>query len=203
MSKYEKVVNALCARHFKAMEFATAEEAKAEALSLIGSESVGFGGSMTVDSAGIYDELAKKGSEVHWHWKVPAEEVQKTRDSAYTSQWYLSSTNALTESGLLVNIDGAGNRVVAQIYGPKKQIVFVGRNKIVAGGVEDAIARIKKCASGPNAKRLNLKTPCATTMECADCDSPQRVCRAITILERPTMPMQEFYVFIIDEDMGY
>jgi hypothetical protein len=103
--------------------------------------------------------------------------------------------------GILVNIDGNGNRVGAMIFGPKKVIVVVGRNKIVEGSVEDALARIKEMASPPNAMRLSKQTPCAVTGICSNCDSPQRICRVTTILDRkPTLT--DIHVLVINEDMG-
>jgi hypothetical protein len=113
----------------------------------------------------------------------------------------LTGTNAVTLDGILVNIDGNGNRVGAMIFGPKKVIIVVGRNKIVDGSAEDAIARIKEWASPPNAMRLSKQTPCAVTGICSDCDSPQRICRITTILDRkPTLT--DIHVLVVNEDMG-
>ena len=115
---------------------------------------------------------------------------------------FLLSANALTEDGRLVNIDGNGNRVAASINGPRQVCYVVGRNKIVAGGVDDAIARIKRCACPPNCRRLGKKTPCAATGVCADCDSPDRICKVTVVFDRkPTGVACE--VVLVDEDLGY
>ena len=108
----------------------------------------------------------------------------------------------LAEDGRLVNIDGNGNRVAASINGPRRVCYVVGRNKIVAGGVDDAIARIKRCACPPNCRRLGKKTPCAATGVCADCDSPDRICKVTVVFDRkPTGVACE--VVLVDEDLGY
>ena len=106
------------------------------------------------------------------------------------------------EDGRLVNIYGNGNRVAASINGPRRVCYVVGRNKIVAGGVDDAIARIKRCACPPNCRRLGKKTPCAATGVCADCDSPDRICKVTVVFDRkPTGVACE--VVLVDEDLGY
>ena len=108
----------------------------------------------------------------------------------------------LAEDGRLVNIDGNGNRVAASINGPRRVCYVVGRNKIVAGGVDDAIARVKRCACPPNCRRLGKKTPCAATGVCADCDSPDRICKVTVVFDRkPTGVACE--VVLVDEDLGY
>ena len=96
----------------------------------------------------------------------------------------LLSANALTADGRIVNIDGNGNRVAASVGGPKKVMYVIGRNKIVEGGIDDAIARIKRCACPPNCRRLGKQTPCALTGKCADCDSPDRICKVTVVFDR-------------------
>jgi hypothetical protein len=115
---------------------------------------------------------------------------------------FISATNALTLSGCLVNIDNTGNRVGAMAFGPKKAIVVAGRNKIVDGSIEDAIRRVKERAAPPNAKRLQYKTPCATTGFCSDCSSPERICRIVTIIEK-SPKRSDLRVLVVNEDMGF
>ena len=101
-----------------------------------------------------------------------------------------------------LDIDGRGNRVAASVSGPKKVVYVIGRNKIVEGGIDAAIARIKAKACPPNCVRLGKKTPCAVTGKCADCDSPDRICKVTVVMDR--RPSQtDAYVLIVDEDLGY
>lgn len=151
-------------------------------------QSVGWGGSETVKALGLREKLVAAGKEV--------------RDHQLVMDLFLLSANALTADGRIVNIDGNGNRVAASISGPKRVIYLVGRNKIVDGGVDAAIARIKKFACPPNCRRLGKKTPCALTGICGDCDSPDRICKVTAIFDRkPTGVSTK--VIVIDEDLGY
>ena len=164
-----------------------------EALSLVlaeadGASSVGWGGSETIKEIGARDALAASGREI--------------RDHQVLMDLFLLSANAVTSDGVIVNIDGTGNRVAASIFGPRKVVYVIGRNKIVDGGVEAAIARVKRCACPPNARRLSKRTPCAVTGECADCDSPDRMCKVTAIFDRaPTGTPTS--VILVDEDLGY
>ncbi len=126
--------------------------------------------------------------------------MNKARQSASIADVYLTSTNALTQDGKLVNNDGIGNRVGAMFYGPKKTIVVCGTNKI-AENIDAALERIEKNAY-KNARRLKLNTPCAINEKCIDCSSPQRMCNITTIIrKKPTQ--KEFTVILINEELGY
>ncbi|HHW91522.1 MAG TPA: LUD domain-containing protein, partial [Firmicutes bacterium] len=116
-------------------------------------------------------------------------------------EFYLASSNALTEDGRLVNIDGTGNRVMGMVYGPRRVILVVGSNKL-AGSLEAALERIHREACPPNARRLKLQTPCAATGECNDCSSPDRMCKVTTIIEgKPGATDLE--VILVGEKLGY
>ncbi|MFA7405893.1 MAG: lactate utilization protein, partial [Pelobacteraceae bacterium] len=119
-----------------------------------------------------------------------------------TCDLFLSGCNALTLSGELVNIDATGNRVGAMLFGPKKVIVVAGRNKLVDGTAHDAILRVKACATPPNAKRLSFKTPCASTGFCSDCNSPERLCRVTTIIDRKPR-FTDLHVLVVNTDLGF
>lgn len=200
MTQLQTTIDSLNKNGFKARLFETAEEAKAAAILLIGSSSVGFGGSVTVDSMGIYEALAQKGNALYWHWKNSGNTA--VYQTAMTADFYLSSSNAVTEDGKLVNIDGKGNRVAAMFFGPKRVLIIAGRNKITPD-TDSAIKRIKKYACGPNAARLGIKTPCAVTNTCIDCDSPNRICRVTSIIDRPMIGGQEIHVYLVNQDLGY
>ena len=165
---------------------------------------VGLGGSMTTREMGLLDALVQKGHVVHDHWKEglsPTERVEVGRKQQ-RSEVFLTSTNALTIDGKLINIDATGNRVTSMIFGPPKVIVVTGTNKIVQN-LEEGLDRLKKVAAPPNCQRRQDPTPCAVDLICRDCDSPARLCRVTTIIERRPFGIQEFTVFLIGENLGY
>ena len=113
---------------------------------------------------------------------------------------FITGTNAVTETGTLVNLDMIGNRVAAITFGPKYVVIFVGRNKIVPE-LDDAVFRIKNYAAPVNAMRLDKKTPCAETSFCLECNTPERICNTWTITEK-SFPKGRIKVILINEDMG-
>lgn len=196
----DKVIMALKKNGFEANFFENSEDAKTHLLKEIDrNESVGIGGSMTVLDMGIYDDLVGRGNDTYWHWK--AEDKKSALENSVNTDVYLTSSNAITEDGKLVNKDGTGNRVASMIYGHKRVYVIVGKNK-VSKDVEEAFKRIETVAAPLNAKRLNLTTPCVYTGVCSDCDSKDRICKAETILSKNPNGTQIF-VYIVNEDMGY
>lgn len=199
-NKIQLVKNSLLDNGFHVEVYENKHDAKEALLESIDvSESVAFGGSMTLEELGIYEELKNRGNEIYWHWKV--DDKDEARRKAIDTDVYLASTNALTLDGSLVNMDGKGNRVASMIFGHKRVYVVVGKNKICKD-YNEAIERIKNIAAPQNAKRLNTNTPCKFTGKCNDCNSPERMCRAETILHRnPTGT--DIHIFLIDEDLGY
>ncbi len=165
--------------------------------------SIGFGGSLSVADLQLTDRLAGMGKEIlnHAASGLTPEERLETMHRQLACDLFLTGTNALTLSGILVNIDASGNRVGAMFFGPQKVIVVAGRNKLVDGSVEDAIKRVKGYSSPPNAKRLNFNTPCAKTGFCCDCNSPDRICRITTIIDRKPR-RTDLRVLVVNEDMG-
>ena len=127
---------------------------------------------------------------------------REIRDHELVMDLFLLSANALTADGRIVNIDGRGNRVAASICGPKRVVYVIGRNKIVEGGVDEAIARIKRCACPPNCRRLGKKTPCALTGVCGDCDSPDRICKVTAVFDRKPTGVSALAI-VVDADLGY
>ncbi len=200
----EKAVESLGKNGFTAVYCRTAEQARdyivAEAA---GAESVGFGGSLSVGDLQVEERLKEMGQEllIHGAPGLTQEERQVIMRRQLTCDLFLSGTNAVTLSGILVNIDATGNRAASMFFGPKKVIVVAGRNKLVDGTLDDAVKRVKDWASPPNARRLNYNTPCAKTGFCCDCNSPDRICRITTVIERK--PRQtDLRVLVINEDMG-
>lgn len=178
------------------------EEAKAIALDLIKDGSVGLGGSMTVKSTGLPDELIKNGNPVYDHSRVPREETPEVFRKAAAADWYVCSTNAITRSGALVNIDGIGNRVTSMLIGPKNGLLIIGKNKLTEN-LKDAYNRVKNVAAPLNTRRLNKNTPCAATGKCADCSSPDRICTATVIIDKCPRAMQEYHLILVDEELGF
>jgi L-lactate utilization protein LutC len=195
-------IQALKKNHIEAQYFESTESLIDCLLNTIKKEEVvGIGGSVTIEGLGIAEKLIRRGNKVDWHWLETTDEGRyEARRKQMSSDVYLTSTNALTMHGQLVNIDGTGNRVASMIFGPKKVIVVCGVNKIVPN-LEAAMERVKE-ASVLNAKRLKLNTPCTVKGECFECTSQQRICNVTTIIEkRPSET--EMIVMIVNENLGY
>lgn len=194
--EHQELIENLKARGFAAQYFETAEEAKAYLARSVKNQTVGFGGSITCDELGLYDLLSAE-NQCFSHWRNgPA-----ARDERVST--YLCSANAVAMSGELVNIDGTGNRVAATLYGPKRVIFVVGKNKICPD-LHAAIDRARNVASPLNAKRLGAKTPCAEKGDrCYDCKSPGRICKGMVIHMGAMHGADQNEVLIIGEDLGY
>jgi len=168
------------------------------------SDVVGIGGSVTLIEIGIIEALKKRGNKLYSKAIALEKEIENAESAmlaGMNADVYLTSTNALTVSGDLVNIDGTGNRVAAMFYGPKKVIIITGKNKIV-DNYNNAIERIKKIVCPINARKLRLNTPCAIYGECSECDSPQRMCNVTVYLQYPTRG-KEIHIVLIDGDFGF
>ena len=197
------VVKALNQKGYEAVYAPTKEDALAEVLKLIPEGAVvGVPGTVTIREIGAMEKLAERGCTVHQHWnpKLTPEERMQTLMDEYCADYFLTSANAVTRDGMIVNIDGNGNRVSAMAWGRNVLIFVIGVNK-VAGSLEEAINRART-ATPPNVLRLNGNTPCIQTGYCVDCNSPSRVCRALLILERPTNG-RKTHVIMVGEDLGY
>lgn len=181
-----------------------AEEAKRQALALIpAGASVGAGGSMTVQELGLLPELAAAGHQVWCHWINKELDAHDVFEKARQADYYLSSSNAVTRDGAIVNIDGNANRVSAMIQGPKNVVLIISAQKIVDGGLNTAIGRIKQFACPPNAKRLHLDTPCAQTGVCNEKKCGDAcMCRVTTVINRPPRGRCVTVIFV-GETLGY
>ncbi|MGI6174694.1 MAG: lactate utilization protein [Christensenellales bacterium] len=198
----KRLVDILCEHQFVARYFETSQEAKQAVLKQIPTgASVGIGGSATVYQIGLVEDLEDKDCKIYSNWAAPAEDSARNLAAAQSADVYLLSCNAIVKDGRLVNTDGMGNRVSASIFGVPKVIYIVGRNKLVEN-LDEAFRRIQEVAAPQNAKRLGLKTPCAITGVCTDCNTPHRMCRVTTIHERPTRNTQT-HVYLVDEDLGF
>lgn len=165
--------------------------------------SLSWGGSMTVRTTGVLDALMQEANLTILNPDDPAlsrEEKLELRRKALLTDLYIAGTNAVIETGQLVNLDMFGNRVGAITFGPKHVIILVGRNKIMPD-LESAMLRIKEFAAPMNAMRLDMKTPCVQTGECEECSSPMRICNSWTITEK-SFPKGRIKVVLINEDLG-
>lgn len=194
----EKTIKNLKARHFSVQHFASGEEACKYLLGKIKNTSVGIGGSKTVDQLGLYDKLVANGNEVFWHWREPGLE---TLDKENAAKVFISSANAIAETGEIINIDGRGNRLAGQVYGRKTVYIIAGTNKICPD-FESAVFRAHNTAAVQNCKRFPAKTPCKIDDKCHDCRSPERVCNAMLVLWGPMMDMDKVEIVLIDEELG-
>ena len=190
-------------RNMEAFYCPTAEEAVKKVSELIADGStVTWGGSMTVRDLGIPDILRHRGTlEVLDRDMVEGEAVKDIYLRAFTADVYLTSANAISEDGIIVNIDGNGNRVAAITWGPKKVIFIIGLNK-VAQTVEAALSRARGTASPINAQRFDIKTPCQTDGICHNCNSPESICNYVHFL-RNSRNKGRHVVVLVGENLGY
>jgi len=174
-----------------------------EIIPKIGAKSISWGGSMTFNATGLYDALKKmKGMKSldAYDKSISREEALERRRQSLLVDLFITGTNAVTETGMLVNLDMIGNRVAALTFGPKSVIVLAGRNKIVPD-LEEAMMRVKNFAAPANAMRLGMKTPCAKTSYCEECKSKDRICNSWAITEK-SFPKGRIKIVLINEDLG-
>ena len=197
------IIKNLQRRHIEGFYCSTAEEAVRKVSELIeDGSSVTWGGTMTVRDLGIPESLKKRGTleVLDRDLAVTPEEKQAIYLRAFSVDVYLSSANAISEDGVIVNIDGNGNRVAAITWGPKKVIFVIGLNK-VAQNVEAALARARSTASPINAARFDIKTPCLVDGVCHNCNSTDCICNYVHFLRNS--PRGRHTVVLVGEELGY
>jgi len=166
--------------------------------------SMSWGGSRTFVECGLYKNLrGMAGLSVIDTYDTALSEAEKMerRRQAMLVDLFFTSTNAVTESGHLVNLDMIGNRIAALTFGPRFVVVLAGRNKIVPD-LEAAWDRIKNYAAPVNSMRLEKKTPCQAISFCQDCNSPDRICNTWTITEK-AFPKHRVKIVLINADLGF
>ena len=200
----EAAVKALQANRFEAAFLHGGHDAVRQIMSIIPENAaVGIGGSKTIETLGLAELLKDRGNTVMWHNEpgLTPEQSAAYRHGQLSCDVFLTSANAITLNGEIVNRDGVGNRVAAMIFGPKKVIIVAGVNKLVEN-LEAAEVRIKTVAAPLNNKRLNRPNPCVKTGVCTDCSTPTRICNVTTILnKRPSLT--EMTVLIVGEELGF
>jgi len=198
-----RVIKNLEKRGFEAWYVSDSREARELVGKMIPSgASVSWGGLMTLEETGIIKLLRAGSYELLDRSTANGpEEVKQIYRRALSCDWYLTGTNALSLDGILVNIDGTGNRLAALMYGPENVLVVTGINKITPK-VEAALDRVKNTAAPLNARRLNRNTPCAKTGTCADCLVEDCIC-SHTVYTRRSHPAGRIKVLIIGENLGF
>ncbi|MBP5153856.1 MAG: lactate utilization protein [Lachnospiraceae bacterium] len=196
----QKTLRALEKRRMTGYYAENREEALALAISLIPEGStITSGGSMTLREIGLTEAL-KEGD---WCF-LDRSDFADPREAflaAYDSDVYLASVNALTQDGILVNIDGNSNRVSAMAYGPRKVILIAGVNKLCAD-LDAAMKRARGVAAPRNAIRLNRQTPCVKTGSCMDCQSPDTICCQF-LITRFSRHEDRIHVILVNEELGF
>ena len=202
--RFAQVLENLEKRGFSSNYFATKEEA-AEwlALQVPPGARAAFGGSVTLSQLGLAALLTEKSVEVidYRNEAYSAEKLYEKQRSVFSAHSYFSSANALTEQGIILNVDGRGNRLAATLYGPQQVYFVVGRNKLTAD-MDAAVKRLEEVAAPLNCKRLNCPTPCKTSGHCQHCGAATSICRAWLALQYAPYGAK-YHVTLIDEELGF
>lgn len=200
----ERTVAALTKNGLKARYVEKNKDAVKAVLELIPPDAiVGCTGSFSIRQLGLVEMLEKRGNKVVHHWLpgLSPEEDLRLRHEELGADVLLTSCNAITMDGKIIDIDAAGNRAAGTMFGPGKVIVVVGVNKI-AFDEEEGLHRARHIAAPLNAIRYSLDTPCAKTGFCSDCRSPQRICKVVLIIERKPS-LTDLEVILVGEELGF
>lgn len=199
----QKVIKGLESRGMEGYYVKTKEEALKKALELIPEgSSVSWGGSMSIAEIGLSQVVCQGNYTVYNRVDAKSpEEKKQIEQKAFGCDYFLSSANAVTEDGILVNIDGFGNRVAAIANGPKYVVMIVGMNKVVRD-VDNAVSRARNEAAPINAQRFDLDTPCCKTGACFDCKSPETICCQF-LVTRYSRPQGRIKVILVNENLGF
>ncbi len=199
---FNALISSLKEKGYMVSMFETGKEAADYINKEIDGKTVGMGGSVTIEELGLFESLSEH-NEVYWHARTYSDLTpSEVRTNANNAQVYISSVNGLAQTGEIINIDGACNRVSSICYGHEKVYFVVGKNKI-APDYETALWRARNIAAPKNAKRLHKKTPCASNADkCYNCNSPERICRVLSVWWSKPM-IGEYEIVLINEELGY
>ena len=196
----EKVIAGLKSRNMTGYYAETKEDALKQALSLIPEGStIGMGGCMSAIEIGLTDAL--KSGNYHFIDRDRMEDKRAAMLQTYDADFFLTSANAMTEDGVMINVDGNYNRVSAIAQGPKKVICIVSMNKICPDP-DSAMKRARGVAAPTNAQRFGLATPCSKTGSCMNCKSPDTICCQI-LITRYSRHKDRIHVILVGEPVGY
>lgn len=201
--KAENIIKNFAHRNIEAFYTADSEAARKKIVELLKEEAtISWGGSQTLKQIGILDYLRNENYQLldRTEAKTPSEK-EDIYYQAFASDYYLMSSNAVTQDGKLVNIDGNGNRLAALLYGPKNVIIIVGMNKVVSDE-DSAVKRVKNQAASANAMRLNLDTPCTKTAHCSSCQVNDTIC-CQTVITRRSRQKGRIKVILVGESLGF
>ncbi|MBR2521439.1 MAG: lactate utilization protein [Oscillospiraceae bacterium] len=196
----QKVIKGLSSRNMTGYYAADKAEALRTALSIIPEGStVTMGGSVSVEEIGLVDALKNGPYKFIDRNEIPDKRAAML--AAYDADFFLSSANAATDDGVLINIDGNANRVSAIAQGPKKVIFVVGMNKICSDA-DSAMKRARNVAAATNAQRFGLSTPCTKTGMCMDCKSPDTICCQF-LITRFSRHTDRIHVILVNDSLGF
>lgn len=196
----EKVIAGLASRNMTGYYAETKEDALKQALALIPEGSlIGMGGCMSANEIGLTDVL--KTGNYRFIDRDRMEDKRAAMLETYDADFFLTSANAMTEDGVMVNVDGNANRVSAIAQGPKKVIFIVSMNKICKDP-DSAMKRARGVAAPTNAQRFGLSTPCTKTGSCMNCKSPDTICCQI-LITRYSRHKDRIHVILVNEPVGY
>lgn len=195
----QTVIKGLESRNMSGYYAADKEEAVKKALEVIGKGStVAMGGCQSTHEIGLIQALEEGDyNYIDRSNMTPRESLM----AAYDADVFLSSANAMTNDGIMVNIDGNSNRVSCIAQGPKKVVFIVGMNKICSD-LDEAIKRARNVAAPANAQRFDVKTPCKVTGKCADCKSPDTICCQF-LITRYSRHEGRIHVILVNDTLGY
>lgn len=196
----QKVIKGLESRNMTGYYASDKAEALKKALELIPEGAiVAMGGAMSAHEIGLVD--AVKGGNYKFIDRDAVSDKRAAMMDSYDADVFLASTNAMTEDGVLINIDGNSNRVSMIAQGPKKIVFIVGMNK-VCKDVDSAMKRARNVAAPINAQRFGLKTPCSETGSCMNCKSPDTICCQI-LITRYSRHKGRIHVILVNDDLGF
>ncbi|MBQ7424742.1 MAG: lactate utilization protein [Lachnospiraceae bacterium] len=196
----QKVIEGLKSRNMTGYFAATKEDAKRKALELIPEKSsVTMGGAMSAHEIGLVDAL--KGGDYNFIDRDAMEDKRAAMLAAYDADYFIAGANAMTDDGIIVNIDGNANRVSAIAQGPRHVIFIVGMNKI-CDDLDGAMKRARNVAAPINAQRFGLSTPCARTGKCMDCKVPDTICCQF-LITRFSRHEGRIFVILVDDSLGF
>lgn len=190
-------------RNIEVSYFETLQDAKAYLLEILPHQhTVGIGHSATLQNMNLTDTLIARGNLVFDKERAKNKDDSKLiKKKAMLADWYITSANAISIDGRIVNVDHSGNRVAAITFGPDHVIIVAGKNKLTTT-LEEAIKRVKNVACPLNAKRAGLHPPCTVADKCIDCVSKERVCNTLSIVEGQT-DWDRIKLWLVNEDHGY
>ena len=197
-----KFVKKLEQKGYKVRTFRQKEKAAQYLQEQFHNDTIGFGDSQTLLHMGLHALLSKNNIVYDPNQFDDNDNFLKTAKKALTAKYFLTSVNAITEDGIIINMDGTGNRVAGSLFGHEKVFFIFGTNKIVSN-IEEGVWRTRNIAAPQNAKRIGCNTPCSLKGDrCYDCNSPYRICSGL-LIQYKKMNDSDAEIIIIDEDLGF